>query len=82
MNWITKIEHGDGSITFCPPQPKDINLIPRCSYCGGLTQFLHFWVDVLKFIKDDEKVPSFCGAMCAKAFITERVSRIKEAEQL
>ena len=70
MDWITSQTDANGVKTFYPPQPQRYEDIPKCSLCGGLTQFLHFWPEILSLLKEDEKVPSFCGTLCAKQFIS------------
>ena len=69
MNWISRSTDYNGITTIYPPQPKDYNKIPKCSQCGGLTQFLHFFPEILMLLNEDEECPSFCSVICAKQFV-------------
>ncbi len=71
MNWVTSKIDGNGLKTFYPPQPP-YEMLLRCSECGGVTQFLHFYRQALKVVKDDEIVPSFCCAECAAIFCIKK----------
>ncbi|KKN77446.1 hypothetical protein LCGC14_0360050 [marine sediment metagenome] len=71
MVWYKEITDFNGTRTIYPPQPKDKKKILRCSYCGSRVQFLHFWPEILKFLKEDDLVPKFCDVNCVKMFIKE-----------
>ncbi len=74
LNWLESSKDGNGVTTYYPPQPKEYKDIPRCDLCGGLTQFKHFFPEVLPYLEPDEKVPRFCDTRCAMAFIGEKMS--------
>ncbi len=69
LNWKTSSRDATGAVTYYPPQPANWDQIPKCSQCGDLTQFLHFFPEVLQLLDSDELVPSFCSGVCAKEFV-------------
>lgn len=69
LNWVKSSRDYNGVITIYPQQPREYADIPKCSQCGGLTQFLHFYSRVLRYLQSNEEVPSFCGGVCATEFI-------------
>ncbi len=72
--WIKSQTDYKGVATIYPPQP-DYDKIPKCSQCGGLTQFKHFFPEVLPLLKDDDLVPSFCSGACGAQYIFEKQSK-------
>ena len=78
LNWVRSITDSKGVKAIYPPQPREYKDIPKCSQCGGLTQFLHFYPEVLQFLKDDDQVPSFCSGLCAGVFLKEKQSRRRQ----
>ena len=80
MNWLRSSQDANGCITIHPPQPE-YDQIPKCSQCGGLTQFLHFFPEVLPYLKDDDKVPSFCSGICGAQYIFIKQGRLTPTER-
>jgi hypothetical protein len=74
MEWVRSTTDSKGVKTIYPPPPKEYKDYLKCSFCGGITQFLHFFPEVLKYLKDDEYVPSFCSGACAGQFILNKLS--------
>jgi len=68
VNWLRSSTDDRGIKTTYPPMPKYEDML-RCSQCNGVTQFLHFFPEILKYLKDDAKVPSFCSGICAERFL-------------
>lgn len=80
MDWLKRSTDSHGITTVFPPEPT-YEKKPRCSQCGGLTQFLHFFVDILQLLQDDDIVPSFCSTVCAKEFVKIRkVENVRRTE--
>ncbi len=77
MYWLKSSTDGNGINTFFPPMPCGYEKIPKCSQCGGLTQFLHFFPEVLRLLKPEDLVPSFCSGTCAGQFIIEKRTGVK-----
>ena len=77
MNWVRSSTDGNGVRTIYPPKPKRYEDFLKCSFCGGITQFLHFFPEVLRYLKNDAEVASFCSGICAGMFI----SKIKHAQK-
>ncbi len=75
MIWYKSTTDNTGKQTIHPPQP-DYDKIPRCSLCGGLTQFKHFFPEVLPLLKDDDLVPSFCSTVCARRYVAIKQGRL------
>lgn len=69
LNWLQSSKDANGVTTIYPPRPKRYEDIPKCSQCGGLTQFLHFFPEVLPLLNDDAIIPSFCSGICAGQFV-------------
>ena len=72
LDWTTSKTDANGVTTLYPSQPAEWNQIPKCNLCGGLTQFLHFWPEVLQLLDDEELVPSFCSEVCAREFVRRK----------
>ncbi len=75
LNWIKSSKDAVGVVTFYPPQPVEYDDISRCSQCGGLTQFKHFFPEILSLLEPEDLVPSFCSTVCVKEFVRIRSSR-------